>query len=101
MSQWSVDIPRPLREAFLAAHPICWICGHPGADQIDHYIPVSKAPWLAMVVSNWRAVHGVNGCPLCPLTVSSDRRRHGKTRKCNQSKGNRMVLPDRPTSREW
>jgi hypothetical protein len=103
MSRWSADSAwyRRTKAEYLAAHPICWICGHPGADQIDHYIAVSKAPWLAMVVSNWRPAHGVRGCPLCPPTVSADKRRHGQPRRCNQSRGNRMVVPDRPTSRRW
>lgn len=101
MSRWSVNIPPRTRDAFLLAHPICWICGHPGADQIDHAIPTSKAPWLAMEPSNWRSAHGVRGCPLCPVTISSDRRRHGKTRKCNQSRQAKLSLPTTRTSRTW
>jgi hypothetical protein len=103
MSQHSEDSAwyRRMRPVFLAAHPICHICGHPGTDEIDHDPPISKAPWVKGDMRFWLAAHGVRGCPLCPLTVSADKRRHGKTRKCNQSRGARMTVPDRPTSRQW
>lgn len=102
MSRHSVDLRSAGAKEFLAAHPVCWLCGHPGADSIDHYFPVSTHPHLAYEVWNWRAAHGARGCPLCPPTVSSDKRRHGKSRKCNQSRGARLnYQPDRPTSRSW
>ena len=102
MSRHSVDLRTAGAKQFLAANPNCWLCGHPGADQVDHAIPTSIAPDLAMDPSNWRPAHGVRGCPLCPKTVSADKRRHGKSRKCNQAKGSKLnYQPDRPTSRRW
>jgi 5-methylcytosine-specific restriction endonuclease McrA len=103
MSRWSADSRwyRKAKVEYLAAHPTCWICGHGGADQIDHLIPVSKAPDLAMVVANWRPAHGVRGCATCPPTVSADKRRHGQPRRCNQARGNRPPTPSSPRSRRW
>ena len=101
MSRHSVDLRSAGSKEFLAAHPICWLCGHPGADQIDHDPPVSKAPWLAYDRAHWRPAHGVRGCPLCPPTVSSDKRRHGQPRRCNQAKGDRPAQPSSPRSRRW
>lgn len=31
-----------VRKQILADSDICWICGHPGADTIDHIVPVSQ-----------------------------------------------------------
>jgi hypothetical protein len=103
MSRWSADSRwyRKAKAEFLTAHPTCWICGHDGADQIDHVIPVSVVPELAMVVANWRPAHGVNGCPECPPTVSADKRRHGQPRRCNQARGTKPDLPPSPRSRRW
>lgn len=88
MSRWSADGRRFRREraAFLAAYPVCWLCGHAGADQVDHVVPASQAPWLRYVVSNWRPAHGVNGCPTCG-------------RRCNQERG--TGRPQRRRSRRW
>lgn len=35
---------------------ICWLCGHPGADQVDHVIP--KAHGGSDHPDNLRAAHG-------------------------------------------
>lgn len=77
MSRWRADSYsyRRMRRAFLATHRVCWLCGHDGADNIDHVIPVSPphngAPFDQ---GNWRPAHGVKGCPTCG-------------RKCNQQRG--------------
>jgi hypothetical protein len=83
---------RATRE-FLAANPVCWICGHGGCDgptgQNDHAIPVSKAPELAYEPTNWRPSHGWGGCPTCG-------------EKCNQLKGDKLERPTiSPRSRRW
>jgi hypothetical protein len=36
---------------------ICWICSHPGANSLDHRIPVSIRPDLEWTPSNWSAAH--------------------------------------------
>ena len=64
---------------YLKAHPICWLCALPGADTIDHVIPTSKAPALALDPGNWRPAHRV----------------------CNARRGNRATMPPSPRSRRW
>ena len=59
---------------------VCWLCGHPGADSVDHEIPVSVRPDLKMDSRNLRAAH------LNP---------------CNSGRGARMTGPREPTSRRW
>jgi len=91
VSQWSAD-SRSYRRAsqeFLAAHTVCWICGHPGANSVDHATPASVAPWLRFVVSNWRPAHG--GGRRCP-TCGTD---------CNAKRGDNPDLPKVTTSRRW
>lgn len=104
MSRWTHD-SRTYRQALAviqATGPACWICGHPGADSIDHAIPASIAPDLAADPANWRPAHGVHGCPLCPPNPSSDRRRAGQPRRCNQQRGNNLQPPTQTRrSRAW
>jgi hypothetical protein len=103
VSRWSADSRwyRKAKAEYLAAHPTCWICGHPGADQIDHVIHASVAPWLRFDPANWRPAHGVNGCAECPPTVSADKRRHGQPRRCNQQRGTKQTVTMSPRSRRW
>lgn len=63
----------------------CHICGHDGANQVDHVIPVAVAPQLAWVLSNCRPAHGVPGnkCPVC-----------GKA--CNQARQAGVIKPMMP-----
>ncbi len=49
-----------LRAHFLAAHPICGICGSALAEQVHHIEPVEKRPDLALTWDNLAPV-----CPLC------------------------------------
>jgi hypothetical protein len=59
----------------------CHLCGHPGARQADHLIPVSQRPDLAWELANIRPAHGTkNRCPRCG-------------RCCNQA---RISGPKRP-----
>jgi 5-methylcytosine-specific restriction endonuclease McrA len=59
---------------------ICHLCQHPGAQQVDHLIPVSLRPDLGWVVSNLRPAHGGknNPCPVCHL-------------RCNQVRGTKAL----------
>jgi 5-methylcytosine-specific restriction endonuclease McrA len=79
-----------VRAAVLAASTVCYLCGHPGSGAVDHVISRKLAPWLALDPANLRPVHGsLSPCPVCG-------------RKCNEEKGDRAGLPDRPRqSRRW
>lgn len=62
------------RAILLAASTLCWLCGHDGADQADHYLPVSQGGTSAL--SNLRPAHGTAPCQVCG-------------RRCNQERGTR------------
>ena len=53
----------------------CWICGHGGANQVDHLEPTSTHPQLTWVLGNCRPVHGVpaNRCPVCGRACNQER----------------------------
>ncbi|WP_433445665.1 HNH endonuclease [Nonomuraea sp. CA-141351] len=79
---------RRVRAQVLAASRICWLCGHDGADTVDHVIPLSLGG-DPLDLANLRAAHGVRGCPTCG-------------RKCNSARGNRMTTGPAPLqSRAW
>jgi 5-methylcytosine-specific restriction endonuclease McrA len=80
---------RRLRKEILAANDTCWLCGHGGADTIDHVIPVS-AGGQTKDPANMRPAHGTNGCPSCG-------------RRCNQDRGNGPPppAPHVEHSRDW
>jgi hypothetical protein len=91
MSRWSADSRayRRQRLAFLLANPVCWLCGHPAADQIDHAIPVGPPHHGSRFdPGNWRPAHGVAGCPSCG-------------QRCNQVRGARLDRPAPIRSRRW
>ena len=84
-----------IRPAVLRASDICHWCGHPGANTVDHIIPISVAPELAEDFANLAPIHGREGCPVCAP-------RSGKPRVCNGEKGGRVnVRPPVPGSRNW
>lgn len=60
---------------------LCW-CGHGGARQADHVIPVAERPDLAWDMSNCRPAHGAPGNP-CPVCT----RECGRPVYCNQLRG--------------
>jgi 5-methylcytosine-specific restriction endonuclease McrA len=72
---------RQIRLQVLAANNTCWLCGLPGADSVDHIIPLSLAPELAHELSNLKPAH----------------------RKCNSSKGAKVgsQVQRHPVSRRW
>lgn len=81
MSRYSEDGRRyrVLRRAYLAANPICWICGHHGANQIDHDPP--RVHYQVKLDQNtWRPAHG-NGAMQCPTCG----------RSCNQERGTKSI----------
>ncbi len=79
---------RTARAAVLAHSTTCYLCGHDGADQVDHIQPRSLNPHIDDAdTGNLMPAHGVNGCPTC-------------AERCNQVKGNGTLT--RPTSsRTW
>jgi len=58
---------------------VCWLCGYPGADTLDHVVPVSRGG--TNDPANLRPAH----------------------RGCNSDRGNRAPRPRRPAprSRAW
>lgn len=78
-----------VRRRVLDDSDTCWLCGHLGADEVDHVIPISLGG-AQLDPANLRPAHGIRGCPFCH-------------RKCNRERGaNLGYLPARPaTSRDW
>lgn len=55
---------KQMRAAILIASDICWMCGRPGADTVDHLVPLSQGG--SNHPSNLRPAHGRRqswGCP--------------------------------------
>lgn len=55
---------------------ICHICGHPGADAVDHVIPLARGG--LDVPSNKAPAHHDRRCPVCG-------------RRCNREKGEKII----------
>jgi 5-methylcytosine-specific restriction endonuclease McrA len=62
----------------LAASDVCHICGHKGADEVDHVEPLSRGG--SEDPSNLRPAHGAKPCETCGAT-------------CNRSKGAKDFAP--------
>lgn len=67
-----------VRRKVLDACDVCWLCGHRGADSVDHVIPISKG-----------GAH-LDPANLRPAHVS-----------CNSKRGNRAPGTVLRTSRRW
>lgn len=68
---------------------VCWLCGHDGANDVDHVIPRTVAPELELDITNLRPAHGANSpCPTC-----------GK--RCNREKSDKLVWSVPQHSRAW
>ena len=79
-----------LKRATLAnAGYVCSLCGHGGANSIDHAIPLSWGLVAGYDLRNWRAAHG--GGRVCPTCG----------RECNSSKGAGNKPAALNTSRQW
>jgi 5-methylcytosine-specific restriction endonuclease McrA len=78
---------RKARARLLAESDVCHLCGHPGADVVDHVIPVASGA-DPEDTSNWLPAHGVRRCPTCG-------------RNCNGEKGARARTSGLSTSRDW
>lgn len=62
----------------LAASDVCHICGHPGADEVDHVQALARGGSEDM--SNLRPAHGAKPCDTCG-------------EQCNRSKGAKPFAP--------
>lgn len=61
---------------------LCVYCGHPGAREADHIVPVSVDPTQPVTARGIQPAHGSNyPCPVCPGKTK------GKGRACNQIRG--------------
>jgi 5-methylcytosine-specific restriction endonuclease McrA len=63
----------------LASSDVCWLCGLPGADTVDHILPLSLHPELAHDRSNLAPAHN----------------------RCNASKGASTTRTPAASSRRW
>lgn len=64
----------------LAASRVCWLCGHDGADAVDHKIPWDLRPDLADDPTNLAPAHHFQPCATCGV-------------KCNRVKSNKVIAP--------
>jgi 5-methylcytosine-specific restriction endonuclease McrA len=78
---------RKARARFLAESDVCHLCGHVGADVVDHVRPVSRGADPGDM-DNWLPAHGVNLCPTCG-------------RNCNGSKGAASGPTGLKATRDW
>lgn len=87
---------RPQRRAKQRMHDMygytCHLCGHHGAGESDHLIPLAVWPDQPVDPTLWRPAHGTHyPCPVCG-------------RRCNQQRGTKalgQVAPPLNTSRSW
>ncbi|MER6198012.1 HNH endonuclease [Streptomyces sp. NPDC001586] len=78
---------RQQRARLLAESDVCHLCGHAGADVVDHLTPVSRGG-DPLDPENQAPAHGINRCPTCG-------------RNCNGERGNRPLTSGLKTSRDW
>jgi hypothetical protein len=57
----------------------CHLCGHDGANQVDHLLTVLEYPQYAWTLENCRPCHGTrNRCPVCGRCCNQSRRQGPK-----------------------
>ncbi|MBW8701874.1 hypothetical protein MBT84_19900 [Streptomyces sp. MBT84] len=80
---------RQLRARILRESDVCIVCGHGGADAVDHIHARSKGG-AKLDPDNLAPIHGVRGCRVC-------------LRKCNSEKGARALadVVQLHTSVDW
>jgi 5-methylcytosine-specific restriction endonuclease McrA len=69
---------RAENQRILRASNVCHLCGHPGADAVDHVIPLARGG--ADHITNKASAHHDVPCPTCGI-------------KCNRVKGDKLVAP--------
>lgn len=69
---------RRVRAEVLAQSDVCWLCGYPGADTVDHVVPLSLGG--------------------DPLSLDNLRPAH---KRCNSRRGNRAALRAPKRAFEW
>lgn len=83
------------KEMFQLYGDTCHLCGHGGAGEADHLIPLALDPAQPIDPELLRPAHGATSpCPVCVGAT-------GQPRRCNQERG--VKAPVRPvrTSRAW
>jgi hypothetical protein len=70
---------------------LCHLCGHGGATQADHLIPISVWATQPIDPHAMRPAHGNEPHTRCATCG----------RACNQEKGNKLALPKLITSEDW
>jgi hypothetical protein len=73
---------------FAEVGDICHLCGHAGATDADHLVPLAIAIPERITPDMLAPAHGVRGCPTCG-------------RRCNQERGARMDYAPPVNSRNW
>ncbi|MDQ3344259.1 MAG: HNH endonuclease, partial [Actinomycetota bacterium] len=68
------------------ASTICWLCGHDGADSVDHVIALANGG-APLDPNNLRPAHHLP-CTTCAI-------------RCNRAKGSGSNIPALPTSSAW
>ena len=76
-SQMSGSARQKRNAKILAASDVCHICGHPGADAVDHVVPLARGG-SDIDPLNLRPAHHNTACPTCGI-------------KCNQVKGDKLM----------
>jgi 5-methylcytosine-specific restriction endonuclease McrA len=80
---------RARRQMFAIYGTRCHLCGHEGAGEADHLVPISLDPGQPIDPHGMRPAHGANSpCPTCGG-------------KCNSSRGAGPITRPLPTSQDW
>lgn len=72
---------------------ICWLCGHHGANSLDHVQPKSTRPDLMWDPLNWKAAH------LTPAGTRHGCKTEGCT--CTGNISRKATPPNQPRTRPW
>lgn len=86
---------RAKRQMFAMFGDLCHLCGHHGAGEADHLVPIAVDADQPIDPYGMRPAHGSNSpCPTCPP-------RNGKPRSCNQERGTKPPAAPLRTSQDW